>query len=133
MKARYKAEETAERIKRRRTLYRSLARRGVIREDPSLKQVGGSLYDGMRRFVADPNEQTDEAMREILERWYAQCSEIYDDPQLEQPQEWMEFLDGLERVMKLSGNASIANNLTSLISDALMMFPMELMAVDEGY
>ena len=129
-------EGTKARIMRRRSLYRSLARRGLVRSDPSLKQIDGSLYASIRRFLED-HEQSDPAAQENVNNWYDICVEIYADPELQEPPAWGKFLSTYKRHLgevddegEVNGNALM--NIADLLMDALGNFPMELMAVDDS-
>lgn len=127
-------ESTKSRIMRRRSLYRSLARRGLVHSDPSLKNIEGSVYASIRRFLEESGA-SDPSAQEAMNNWYEICINIYEDPGLEQPPTWGKFLSSykrnLDRVNE-SGDNSAVYQIVDLLQDALIEFPMELMAVDES-
>lgn len=126
-------ESMKTRIMRRRSLYRSLARRGIVHSDPSLKNIEGSVYASIRRFLEESGVG-DPAAPESMNNWYEICVNIYDDPELQEPPTWGKFLSSYKRNLDKvndSGDNGAVYQIVDLLTDALIEFPMELMAVDD--
>lgn len=121
--------DVAERIKRRRSVYRSLMQRGVVKTDPSLLPVGGSVYDSMVSYVQNEHQTPTEVIAELVEQWYDALLPIYDDETLEKPEGWDNFLIYLDTVYR-NPQSGVTGSMRNVIEDALVKYSIELMAVE---
>lgn len=127
--ASYTKTETQQRIQRRRQVYRSLMQRGVVKTDPSLMAVGGSVYDSMAKYLQEEYASKGIDISSLLESWYDALLPIYDDETLDKPEGWDAFLIYLDTACR-NPQSGVNGNLRNVIDNALEKYNIELMAVE---
>jgi hypothetical protein len=123
-----------ERIKHRRVLYRSLARRGIIKGDPSLNSLDGSVYDVLGQILRSGGDAMSPVeLAERCENCYNLCKNIYttEDEQLldYEPLQWHDFLMALKSTAENPDQFDYYH-LEQILQTALSEFMTELMALD---
>ncbi len=121
-----------ERVKHRRALYRSLAQRGIIQGDPSLRSLDGSVYDTLLKLYQGGRDGVSPiALADICERCYQACKPIYEDETLTDriPAGWNTFLDALNQTAQDPEQFGFYA-LEQSLEDGLERFSMELMAIE---
>lgn len=129
--ASYTKAETQQRIKHRRQVYRSLIQRGVVKTDPSLMPIGGSVYDSMAKYLKEEYSSKALNISGLLEAWYDALLPVYDDPTLDKPEGWDGFMIYLDTACR-NPQSGVNGNLRNVIDDAVGKYSIELMAVESG-
>ena len=124
-------DTVAQRVLHRRTLYRSLIKRGLANEDSDTKTVSGTLLDSFGRVVRNPRRYSETQLAGMADQWFRKALEVYNDDEYPYapPEGWRRFLVFLKQ-LSLHPERFSADNVAYELQKAMDTFIVELTTMD---